>query len=414
MEPAPTRAKPRFNIPMLRAMRHRNFRWFWFSGVGQTTGQGMMQLTLAWLVLELTGSITQFGLVVFAQGLPMLAFVLFGGVLADRMDRRKLLLVSQVLIAANIIILATLAVAELVEVWHIYLTSFMAGLMGGLTGPARTAYLRSLVEREDVMNAIALNSLLMNTSRIVGPSVAGGLIQWVGIDSALYVNAALYIMGTVALLPIAGVPAMQRLSMQSPARDLVAGLRYAWSTPPILAVCLLALITGMFGMPFIQLIPAFGKEVLSLSAGEVGLLMMAVGGGALTGNIFLASMSDYKHKSKLLVGMLLLFGASMLAFAFTPWYPVLIVLLAVVGLASTATVALITSLVAIISPPELLGRVMSLTLVGASLMFVGSLPMALAGDRFGLPLAFAVWSVILLVLAVLVGVVWSPLRKLSA
>ena len=414
MESATLRARVLRRIPALRPMRHRNFRWFWLSSLGQAAGMGMMQLTLAWLVLDLTGSVTQFGVAIFVQGLPMLAFTLFGGVLADRVDRRKMLLGAQFVMTLNISALATLVLIGWVEVWHVYLTSFVAGTVAGLTQPARMAYIRSMVERDDVMNAIALHFLLMNSSRVVGPSLAGGLIDWLGIDVALYANAAFYALATVALLPIRGVPALARTDKQSPLGDLLSGIRYAWMTPPVLAVVLSAFSIGLFVMPYVQLMPAFGREVLGLSASQVGLLMMVGGAGALIGNVLLANMGDFRYKGMLLAGMVLTLGGAVLALAFTPWYGLVMALLAVANAASTCAVSLMNSIVALVAPQELLGRVASLILVGASFMFVATLPMAYIGDRAGLDVAFAGGAVVLLVIATLIGVVWPPLRRLRA
>ena len=158
-------------------------------------------------------------------------------------------------------------------------------------------------------------------------------------------------------------------------------------------------------MPYVQLIPAFGREVLGLSAGQVGLLMMVGGIGALVGNLLLANLGDFQYKGKLLVGLLLMLGGAVLALAFTPWYGLIIVLLAVANAASTCAVSLMNSIVAIVAPQELLGRVSSLILVGASFMFIATLPMAFIGDRIGLDMAFAGGAIILLVLATLLGVV---------
>ena len=414
MESTTIRARVLRRVPALRPMRHRNFRWFWFSTLGQSAGLGMMQLTLAWLVLDLTGSITQFGVAIFVQGLPMLAFTLFGGVLADRMDRRKLLLGAQFVMTVNIAALATLALSDMAQVWHVYLTSFVAGTVAGLTQPARMAYIRSVVERDDVMNAIALHFLLMNSSRVVGPSLAGGLIDWLGIDITLYVNAAFYAQATLTLLPIRGVASIARTDRQSPIRDLLGGIRYAWLTPPVLAVVLSAFAIGLFVMPYVQLIPAFGREVLGLSAAQVGLLMMVGGAGALVGNLLLANLGDFKYKGMLLVGLVLALGGAVLALALAPWYGLVMVLLAVANAASTCAISLMNSIVAIVAPQELLGRVASLILVGASFMFIATLPMAYIGDRVGLDVAFAGGATMLLVAATLIGVVWSPLRKLRA
>lgn len=398
-------------LRMLRSLRHRDYRWFWFSGFGQALGQGMMQLTVAWLVLTLTDSLAQFGLVVFLQGVPMLGFVLFGGVMADRLDRKKVLMGSQVVMAAIIVVLAVLVQVDAAVLWHVYATSVATGIIAGLSMPARTSYVRSLVTREDLMNAVGLNAMLMNASRIVGPSLAGGIIEYTGIANALFVNGAFFMAGTVAMVPIRG-GAVQRSSKTSAAGDLAHGLGYAWRTPAVRALIMLTLALGLLGMVYVQVTPAFAKEVLHLGAGGAGLLAMAGGIGALAGSVGLVTLADAHHKGRVLITLALVFPVALLAFALTPWFAMAIIALALLGLASTMTISLVNAIIQLVVPQELVGRVSSLMLGGASMMFVGTLPLGYLGDRVGLREALAGSAAVLLGVAVSVTLMWSPLRRL--
>ena len=229
----------------------------------------------------------------------------------------------------------------------------------------------------------------------------------------MYFNGSLYLVGVGSLLFIRGVPKVQRTVRTSAAGDLIAGLRYARSTPVVFAIVLLALSMGFFGMPYVQMTPVFAKEVMGLGPREIGILLGAAGGGSLLGNMVLASMGNPKHKNQLLIGLILLFAASLFAFAFSPWFALSVALLFLVGLGSTTAISVLNAILQLVVPQELLGRVMSLTLVGASLMFVGALPMGLLGDLWGLRVAMALGAAVLLALVIVLGIVWTPLRRAS-
>src|SRR4051812_32707168 len=159
-----------------RSLRHEKYRWFWFSGLGMTAAQGVQQLAVAWLVLDLTGSVGQLGLVIFMQGVPMALASFFGGVLADRYDRRGLLIAAQSVTMLNLLALAVLTMAGVVAIWQVYLSSMGLGLTQAITMPARNAMIRSLVSQDDILNAVALNAVQQHSSRILWPSLAGALI----------------------------------------------------------------------------------------------------------------------------------------------------------------------------------------------------------------------------------------------
>ena len=216
-----------------RSLRHINYRWYWISGFGMAAAQGIKELALAWLVLDLTGSIAQLGLVVFLQGLPQAVVALFGGVFADRYDRRQLLFFSQSFTVLNLVALAWLTLAGAIQIWHVYLSSALLGMTQAITLPARQAFIRNLVDRDDIMNALALNNIQMHASRIVWPSAAGALIVWVGVGWTLVVNGVAALLGALTLLMVRHVRDSGVGPRSSPLRELAEGLRYAWSTPHV-------------------------------------------------------------------------------------------------------------------------------------------------------------------------------------
>ena len=283
-------------LESFRALRHRNFRWFWLSATTKSAGQGMQFLVLGWLVLDLTGSATQLGLVIFIYGMPFLSLVALGGILADRLERRTLLLISQTSVSGIILLLAVLTAADLVALWHIYTCAFVLGIIQALDLPSRMAIVADLVDRDDIMNAVALNSAVMNGGQILGPALAGGIIELLGIGPALFFNGACYLSGTVCMLFIANVSRPARSDRSTPARDLVMGLRYFFKSPIVLTVIGLGFAMGFLGMPYMQVMPAFAKDVLGAGASETGLLLTAAGIGALLGAIGLASLGNIRKK----------------------------------------------------------------------------------------------------------------------
>ncbi len=283
----------RFKI--LRAFRYSNFRWFWLNGATQAMAQGMQFLILGWLVLEITNSSYQLGLVIFVYGVPNLFFALLGGIIADRADRLRLLVSTRLCVALLIFALAILRITDLLEIWHVYTVVFLLGTLQALNMPARQAIVADLVERDDMMNAVALHTMVNQTGQIIGPAAAGGIIELAGIGPALVFNAGLYLSGIVFLLLIRGLPSQSAASGATLLADLRAGLQCVRTTPVLYTVIGMTLAFAFFTLSFRQVMPAFTKEVLEIGAGETGLLLLAVGLGSLFGNLVLAALGDFRR-----------------------------------------------------------------------------------------------------------------------
>lgn len=399
-------------MPTFRAWRYPNFRWFWGSAAGQAVGQGMQFLALGWLVLERTDSVAQLGLVIFFYGIPNLTLVLLGGIIADRIDRRALLLVTQGGVTVIILMVATLTLLDLVAVGHIYAAAFLLGTCHAVNMPTRLAIVVNLVGREDIMNAVTLNSAVLNTGRVVGPAVAGGVIELLGIAASLYLNALCYLLSVGFLLLIKGVEQTRPARRANPLRDLLAGLDYFRKTPVVFTIIGMGFAFGFFGMPHIQVMPAFAREALGRGAGEAGLLITAAGVGSLLVNIILASLGNARGKNWLLLGFILTFAVSLFIFAWSQWYWLSWIILLFVGMGSNGYISLGTTILQLTVSPELQGRVMSLWYVSAGFMFIGSLPMALVAERISWPAALAGGAALCLACTLIMGV-WRPtLRQL--
>jgi MFS family permease len=397
----------------VRALRHGNYRWFWFGSSGRAMGHGMQFLILGWLVLELTGSASQLGLVIFLYGIPNMTLVLFGGIFADRIDRRMMLITSQAAVTLIIFALAVLTVTDLISMWQVYTGALALGILQALNMPSRMAIVADLVEPSDLMNAVALNSAVMNSGRILGPALAGGIIELMDTGSAFYLNAACYLVGTLCLWPIKGLSRPKPAQRNGVSRDLLDGLRYLWTTPLAFTVIGMGFAFGFFGMPYVQVMPAFAREVLSASAGGAGLLLTAGGLGSLVGTIALASLGNAPHKNWILMGAFVTFSLGLSLFAWSTWFWVSWSFLLLVGAGGSIIISMITTILQLTVPGPLQGRVLSIWYVAAGLMFAGSLPLAFIGDALSWPAAITGGAVLCLLIGCWLGLLRPTLRRVA-
>ena len=399
---------------MFSALRHSNFRLFWLNGATQAMAQGMQFLILGWLVLDITGSSYQLGLVIFAFGLPNIPFALLGGVIADRGNRLKLLILTRICVSTLIFALAILRISDLLDIWHVYAVVFLLGTIQGLNMPARQAIVADLVERDDMMNAVALHTMVNQTGQIIGPAAAGGIIELVGIGPTLLVNAGLYLSGIGFLLFITGLPRRSATKGVKLLAELGAGLQCVRSTPILLTVIGMTLAFAFFALSFRQVMPAIAQEVLEIGPGGTGLLLLAVGLGSLFGNLILAGLGAFRRKAGLLMASVLLQSVFLTLFAWSPWPWVSWVILLFVGAMSFGFfVPLVVTLIQLNVPPELRGRVLSILGLAPAVHYLGALPLALAANAISWPVAVTAGAALSMLVALWLGV-WRPvLRRLA-
>jgi MFS family permease len=400
---------------MLRAFQYRNYRWFWFAGIGHAFGQGMQMFTLAWLTLVVTdGSLSRLGIMVLLQGLPILGFSVFGGVMADRIDRRFVVMAGQLMMAVVLLILAVLTITDLVRIWHIYVAAVAVGTGRAFVSPARMALMRDIVEREDVMNAMALNQLVLNAAMVFTAPLAGIIIDRFSTGPALILDGSFYLIGAALILFIRGLENFRStLPRASVGRDLIEGLRYARSSPAVLSILVLGTAITLFGSSYGSLLPGFAREVLELGATKAGFLRTAWAAGAVAGNIGMVALGDFRYKNWLWLGVALQFTVMLFIFAITPWFELSLVVLFFVGLGEMTFVAMGAVLIQLQVPRALLGRIISLWTTVGSMMLIGAFAMGIVGDAFNLRVAFAGGAVICLLFFLWVGVVQSKIRRMS-
>lgn len=379
-----------------QALRTRNYRLYWIGQLVSMTGSWMQTTAQAWLVLQLTQSPMAIGLVATLQFLPVLLLSLIGGVIADRVPRFRLILTTQLLAMLLVGIFALLVSSGQIQIWHIYLLALLQGIVNAIDQPVRQAFAIELVSKTDRSNAIALNSIMFNLSRIIGPALAGILIAPFGIATVLWINAISFLAVIFGLLRMDAnrfpVPAKHTGAALAELRE---GLTYAIRTPDVLLVLLLVAAIGTFGYNFSVTLPLIGGFVLKTDAASYGILGAALGLGSLAGALTTAYFNMGSLRRLLIAAgaFSLLLGAV----ALTSNYLIAIVILLVLGFAGILFTTTASTLLQMRVPDELRGRVTSLYL----LLFMGSTPIGgllvgASANAWGVPLALVLCAALCL------------------
>lgn len=352
-----------------RSLRIRNYRLFFIGQLISVTGTWMQTVAQSWLVLNLTNSGVDLGITVALQFLPMLLFGMWGGLLADRSDKRRLLIGTQVAGGLLALILFVLVATGTVELWMVYVLAFGLGMVTMIDMPTRQSFVIEMVGPDEVPNAVGLNSAMYNLGRILGPTAAGVVIATLGIAPAFLANA-------ISFIPvIAGLMMMRtgELFLRQPAErrrgEVRAGIRYAWRDPTLRSTLLLVAVLGMFGFNFIVVLPLLAKFTFGGDAGLYSIFTALMAFGSLTGALISASRT--KPTTAMLVGSGVAFGGLTLLTAFAPTAWLAAVLLLGVGLAMMLFMATANTTLQLNSDPAMRGRVMALY----GLLFLGSTPL---------------------------------------
>jgi MFS family permease len=340
------------------ALTHRNFRLLWFGALTSSIGTWMQKVAQAWLIVTLTGASSAFylGLDSFLGELPILLFTLIGGVVADRRDRRHMMLTSQYVQMAVAFILAALVFTGTVQVWMILTLSFLSGIAQAFGGPAYQSLIPTLVGKEHLPNAVALNSIQFNLARVIGPIVAGVTLASFGMVACFGLNGVSFLFVIAAILALRDihVPPAATVSIVEQMKD---GLRYVRTSHNLKAVTLLGFIGAFLGLPLLTFLPVITRDVFQQDVGFYSRLMTYSGAGAVTGALIVAYIGKHRHIGKLLLIFLALFGVSMALFSLSRSPALSAVLLFVMCFSLT------TSLAQLLAPAELRGRVVSIYMV---------------------------------------------------
>jgi MFS family permease len=373
---------------MLRALSHRNYKLF-FSGQSiSLIGTWMTRIATSWLVYRLTGSALLLGVVGFAGQIPSFLLAPFAGVLVDRWNRHRLLVATQVLALLQSLALAILTLMGVVQIWHVILLSVFQGLINAFDMPARQAFVVEMIERrEDLANAIALNSSMVNAARLLGPSIGGVIIAAVGEGWCFMLDAISYLSVIASLLAMKVTPRLTgQIKEAKILQQMHEGWKYTFSFAPIRKVLLLLALVSLVGMPYTVLMPVFANEILHGGPNTLGLLMAASGVGALAGAMLLAARRSVLGLGKFIPLMAGAFGAGLIAFSFSRALWLSLLLMVVTGLGFMVQMAASNTVLQTIVEEDKRGRVMSFYMMA----FMGTAPFGslLAGsmaDKIGAP-----------------------------
>jgi len=378
------------------ALRYRDFRLLWIGAFLSTTGTWMQTIAQGWLVLEMTNSPFLLGVDGFLATGPMIVFSLFGGVIADRIERRKIMLYSQYLQMSFALILAALIWGGNVQVWHIFLLSFLTGSAQSFSGPAYISLLPLLVKREDVPNAIAMNSMQFNLARVIGPIFAGAALLAFGPAICFTMNGLSFFAVIVALLLIRSPAMKPSEGKASWFEDMREGFRFVTGRPKLLKLTFLAFAGTFLGMPIITFLPVVAKSIFGLKANGYAWMMTTYGIGSVTGALVIAATAHAAKKGKLALELQLAFACLLIGFAFSRSLPLSLIIAFFAGICIVGVIALYSSLVQLTASDEMRGRVMSIFM----LAFRGGMPLGnlLAGyvaQRWSITFALAVNGAVL-------------------
>ena len=406
---------------MFRALSHRNFRLFWAGAFLSNVGTWMQAVAQGWLVLQLTNSAFWLGVDGFMATVPGLFLTLAGGVIADLVDRRRILLYTQIAAGLSAFTLATLVVTGAVEVWVILLLSFMTGCCMALAGPSYQAITIDLVGREDLANAIALNSTQFQLSRVMGPVLAGVGFKFFGLAGCFFANGISFIAVVAGLLLLrfdeakrnAHPPAHSIKDKRALWLDLIEGFRYVRRRPRVFMLLLIASMTSLFGAPYMTMVPIFARDIMHINESGLALMMGASGAGAFCGALVLTFLGDFKYKGWSVLGGAFAFSIFLIAFSLTTHLGASLTFIFAMGLSIVFCVAVINMLLQQLVTDEMRGRVMSMFI----LSFIGSMPIGnlLAGaaaQRFGAPHTLAVGGLMIALFTIIVAITNERLREL--
>lgn len=406
---APRRAWP----AGLVALDSRDFRLLWSGALISNMGNWLQAVAQGWLVLQITNSAFLLGLVNAVGNVPVLTLSLIGGVLADRLDRRLLLMIAQSVLMALTLVMALLtAIGAINVVWLLVLVLAM-GIASALSSPAWQSFVSDLVPRVSLMNAIALNSAQFNVARVVGPALAGGLIALVGIAGCFTLNGLSFI-AVVAALALMRRPKVIRAAGQGAMwHSLAEGLRFAAGQAETRAILLLATVHTVFGMPFLMLMPVFAKDVYHGSAGDLGVLLAAMGVGAVGGALLTARLGTAPRKGLIILALEVAFALSLMGFALIPARLPALVALAVVGFWMVGFFAVANTVLQVLSGDELRGRVMALwTIASWGVSPIGSLWAGALASSIGAQTTVVLGGAICLLYALATAACSPSLREL--
>jgi MFS family permease len=404
------------------ALEVPDFRWLWIGSLGSSFAMNMQIIARGWLVYTLTSSAMDLAWVTLSFMVPTILFSLWGGVLADRMPKRTIVVTAQLLNTIATLVMAAIILTNRVEFWDFIWFGFFNGTVLALSMPARQAFVPELIPERLIFTAMALNTTSWNLSRIVGPALAGFLIAWIadgdtssayGVGVVYLVIATLYLISAVTMMLVSKRGKVKQTETKSALNDMADGLRYVWDHPPVYGLILLSIVPFLFGMPLNTLLPAFNEDILKGGADDLGLLMSAMGGGAIIGSLMLGSMGDLRHKGAWLIATCVGWGAVVVAFGMAQEVWLAAVLIGFIGWLSSWNMSMNRGLLQMQVHDHMRGRIMSIDMMSHGMMPLGVIPISLIAETYDVAIALMVSGAIFMVVVLLLTLVSRSVRKVE-
>jgi MFS family permease len=415
MQTTPTHRRTRLQV--FTALKHSGFRRFWLGMVASVMGFQIMMVAQGWLVYDLTDSKLFLGYLGLAAGVPTIVLSLIGGVVADKVNQRRLLMLTQSISGLVMLVLATLVLLDMVQVWHLMVTAFLIGSVQAFDGPTRQAIFPHLIEREDMMNAVALNSMVWQGTRVIGPALGGIIIGTrLGIAPGFYAAFAGFLI-MAFMVSTLRLPPIKRTQGTSVAQDMAEGIKFVRTNKIFTFLIGMSFFNSMFGMSYIFLFPVFAKDIFETGASGLGFLSAATGMGGLLGTFTTASLGNFQRKGWLLLGGAVFFGIFLILFAITSsLFASLPLAMGLIFLAGACTsiymISILTTLQSMV-PNELRGRVMGIYGMTFSVLPLGGMQAGAVAEFTSAPFAVALGGGAIILFAVGMAVTNSQVRNIG-
>ncbi|HLI51096.1 MAG TPA: MFS transporter [Thermomicrobiaceae bacterium] len=392
----------RLSNTTFHAFQTRAYRWFFASSTVSVIGFEMQGVALGWLVYQLTHSAVALGLVTTMTAICETIFAPIGGVIADRVERRNYIAFIRLITLAVAIFLAVVVSLGIITYWELIVGAAFFGIGFGLNGPARSALLAQIVDTDTLINAVSLNSGGMNLMRILGPAAAGFLIGVINIAGIYVILALCYVAVILTILQVPRMPLAPHTGRRDVFGDMIGGAKYSYQHPEVFGLLLLGSVPLFFAMPYISLLPIFAERIWNVGAQGYGYLAAAPGIGGFVGALVVASMSNLKRKGRLIYISLILYGAMLAAFAVSPDFYLGMLFLTISGGMGVAYSSTVSSIVQMIIPNEVRGRVMSFYQMSFGISGLSALPASGLATLIGTPYTIALCGILVIVSAVVI------------
>ena len=399
-------------VTTFTSLKNPHYRWFWLGMFISFTAINLQVVARNWLVYEMTDSQRAVGWVSFAYGLPILFFSLYGGAMAERVSKRSLLIWTQVGNGVIALVISILITTGDIQLWHLIVAAALTGILFAFHIPARFSIIPELVQEREYLNAVALNSTGWNLSVLLS-SVGALLLPVIDVEGVFWITVVSFFISIALLFMLPVVDSVRQKGQTSILLDLIEGLKYIHRNIALRSLLAVAFIVITFGLPYVNLMPDFAKKVFDVGEAGYGFLLSAPALGALVVSLLVASLGDFKRKGAVAMTLAFLFGVSLILFAISGNYYLALVFLVAVGGVSAGYFALNNTLMQIIVPSTMLGRVMGVYVITLSFMSLGTLPLSYVADAKDASLAIGIGGAIIALFAVVIMLMIPKLRRLQ-